>query len=162
MEDWFFILTVCDVFVRSRGFEKSFFVRLVKPIYKTTCLCKTSSRRYFCTLLIITLRWMFVQTDVVQQPSFRYWFCRLFFVNFVSFDVLFWCITHHTNCIVFLEEVQTKNMWRKFIGLCSNSYFIKYFVVFNHLKVHLFLHYIIYSSIDDSAQKRSQTVSPQK
>ena len=68
-----FILAVCDIFVRSRHFEKPF-VRLVKSIYKTTCLHRMSSLGSFCSLLIFPMRRRFVQTGLVQNPPFRYRF----------------------------------------------------------------------------------------
>ena len=43
----------------------------------------------------------------------------------------------------------------------SNYYFNKIFCCFNHLEVRFILHYIIYKSFVDSAQKKSQTASPQ-
>ena len=68
-----FILSVCDIFVRSRRFEKPF-VRLVKSIYKTTRLHRMSSLGSFCSLLIFPMRRRFVQTGLVQNPPFRYRF----------------------------------------------------------------------------------------
>ena len=56
------------------AFLYSLFVTLVKLIYKTMRLLRTSSLGYFCTLLIITVRRTFVQAGLVQQPSFRYRF----------------------------------------------------------------------------------------
>ena len=74
MGNYFFILDVWDVFVRSQRFEKAFCSAGEANIHDRVPH-GTSLLGFFCTLLIIiTAKRMFVQTGFVQQPLFRYRF----------------------------------------------------------------------------------------
>ena len=55
---------------------KRLFVKLMKLIYKTMRLRRTSSMGFLCALLIIiiTVRRSLMQTALVQQPWFKYRF----------------------------------------------------------------------------------------
>ena len=110
---------------------KRLFVRLIKPIYKTMYLRRISSPRFLCPLLIIiiiTVRGMLIQTDLVQPPLFRYRF-RAICCEFGEFRMCR-CFVHRTNYIIHLEETQTKKTWNVDLLDCSNSYFSKAFGCF--------------------------------
>ena len=73
----------------------------MKSIYKTTRLRRTSSLRFFAhSLLLLQCRWALLSSFRVGIDS------GLFVVNLIKLenvDVLFCCITHRTNHIVYLE-----------------------------------------------------------
>ena len=115
---------------------KRLFVRLMKPIYKTMRLCRTSSPGLLCTLLIIiTVRGMLIQTDLVQPPSFRYRFraiccefgefrkCRCFVLMF-CFDSLY------KLAILYIWKKYRQKTCNVDLLNCSNSYFSKIFGCF--------------------------------
>ena len=92
MGNCLFILTVCDVFMRSRRFEKAFCQAGEADIQD----CEPG---FFWTLLIIIAVGFRLGTDY-----------GLFVVNLVnleSVNVLFRCITHCTNYIMYLAAIQT-------------------------------------------------------
>ena len=69
-----FIFTIRVVFVCSRSFEKAFWQASEADV-QDYAHARTSSLRFFCTLLIIiTVKRTFVQIGLVQQSSFRYRF----------------------------------------------------------------------------------------
>ena len=122
MGNCFFILAVCDVFVR-----------LVKLIYKTMRLRRTSSLGFFDTLLIIfTVRRMFAQTGLVQQLSYKYRIraiccefgefrkCRCFVLMF-CFDSLY------KLAILYIWKKYRQKTCNVDLLDCGNSYFSKLF-----------------------------------
>ena len=79
-------------FLCAHDVLKRLFVRVVALIYKIVSPHRKSSLGFFCNLLVIIMT------------------VRLFVVNLVileSVDVLFWCVTHFTNYIIYLREIQT-------------------------------------------------------
>ena len=156
MGNWFFILAGCDVFVL-----KSLFVRLVRQIYKTMCLPRTSSLGFFCTLLIIiTVRWKFVRTGLVQQPSFRYRF-RAICSEFAEFKKCQWFVLRHNSSYklyYIFERNGDKKCVTQIYWIVIILILVKYLVAFNHLEVRSILHYIMYKSFVNTAQKGHRRV----
>ena len=132
-----FLFSLYVTFLCAHSVLKGLFVRLVMPIYKTMHLGRTSSWNFSAHYLL--LWWGGSSYRRALFSSLRLGIdSGLFVVNLVnlkSLDILFCCITHYTNCIIYLKEIQTKYRWCKFIG-----HFSKIFV-FNYLEIRPILHY---------------------
>ena len=125
--------------------------------YTSLCACAECLLWDFSVLYLLLFLWLRWGGSSYSRAFFSS-FCLgvdygLFVVNLNSANVLFWCITHCTNYIIFfLEEMQPKtcnvDYWIVVI-----SYFSKIFVCFNHLEAKSILQYIVYKSLVDTAQK---------
>ena len=105
---WLFKMGNCFLY----SLYVTIFVILVKPLYKAMLLHITSSLVFFCTLFL--LRWGVCSYRRVLFSRFYLGIdSGLIVVNLVKLecvDVLFWCITHCTNYVIYLEKIQTKNV----------------------------------------------------
>ena len=81
IENCFFILVLCDVFVCSPPFEQAF-SQAGEADIQDYVHAQNVIAGFFCTpfIIIITVRRAFVQTGLVHQPLFRY-VSRLFVGN---------------------------------------------------------------------------------
>ena len=104
-----FLYSLYVTFLCSRGVLKRLFVRLMKPIYETMCLCRTSWLGFFCTLLIIIkVRRMFVQTGLVQQSSFMFRFRAICCKFLESVEVL--CFGDISYKLCYIWEKYSKEL----------------------------------------------------